>query len=372
MVKSFGSENSFRGVMDSIANDPNFLDFRDATGHVQKSLASRAGLKLTDLTKLSSREESMMSTWAEKIPGIGKGVRASNRAYIAFLNKLRADNFNSLVKQMEKTGLDPRNDNVLLGQLGDFINNATGRGDLGAFEDAAVGLSSVFFSPRLIASRVNMLGNTARSILTPITPKQYVFANPFIRKQYLKSMAATATTWTTLAGLAKLGGASVNTDPNNADFMKIKIGNTRLDPGGGFQQYLVLFNRIANNSFTSSTTGKREDMGRRFGGKTGDETIWDFVQNKMAPIPATAFSFFGRSTERPFEVGDRVARLFTPMIIQDLSEILQTDPELIPVAAVGGLGLGVQTYGERGRGKRLIPESVFPRKMDIKLPAWAK
>jgi hypothetical protein len=394
----------------------------DATGHYRPSLAERAGLKLTDLTDISKREEAIMSTWAES--GIplgefaaklhmgekavkmgemtqaayaktwGSVARGSNRAFTIFSNLVRADNFDHLIKQADRiyetaktTGrrgwggynalaetpfsskvtevekLNPRTNDILLKSIANYINNASGRGSLGSWERSAVILNGFLFSPRLIASRLQMMN-----------PKNYIFTNPFVRKQYLKSMIALAGTWTSLAGLAKLGGAEVSLDPDNADFGKIKIGNTRLDPAGGFQQYLVFVHRMCSGEFTSSTTGKTTVYGQEFGKQTRKDAIVQFIENKLAPAPATVAAWASASKNRPFEVGDTSLRLFTPMFLQDLSEILQDDPGLLPttIAIPGALGFGVQTYGERGRQNRLVPESIFPRKSDWIIPSNAR
>jgi len=349
MIKSYGSENSFRGVIDSILERPNYLSVKDASGKVQKSLAERAGLALTDLTELSKREEAIMSTWAEKIPGI----RASNRAYTAFANKLRADNFDSLILQAEKMGLDPKNNDVLSKQIASYVNNASGRGSLGSLEKAAVELNGFFFSPRLIASRLQMMN-----------PKNYIFSEPMVRKQYLKSMMAMAGTWTTMASLAKIAGAEVSLDLNSADFGKIKIGDTRLDPAGGFQQYLVLLSRMASGKYTTSTTGKEHKFGEKFGSKTRLDTLADFIQNKLAPVPSYGARAAEATSYRPFQVGDETVRMFTPIILQDLIELIQEDPDLIPLALPAtAIGIGSQTYG-RNKPKPLI----IPPEFDFQIP----
>ena len=369
MVKSMGSEDFYHSAIDEIHSRPEFQNFRDATGRIQKSLAQRAGIKLTDL--LNSREESMLASWAEsgeffnkKTPGIsstykatiGRAVRGSNRAYVAFLDKLRADTFRDLIKKASDAGLDPVHNDVLLQKIGDYINNASGRGDLGSLERAAVGLNALFFSPRLIASRLQMLN-----------PKNYIFQPAFIRRQYLKSMLGVATAWMTMAGLAKLGGAQVSLDPDNADFMKIRIGNTRLDVGGGFQQYLVLAHRLYSNQYVSSSTGKGYEMGQAFGKNTKLDAVTNFIQNKLAPIPNVTASYLGATRGQPFQVGDTAIGMFTPMFVQDLISISREDPELLWMAGMSAIGGGTSTYGNKGGGYTFIPP-----KNDMLIPSNAR
>jgi hypothetical protein len=355
MVKALGSEDAYKAVMESIIEKPNHRRIKLPNGKELKSFSEEVGLDLVDL--VSHREEQMYSRLAEKVPG----VRASNRAYTAFANKLRADVFDNLIEQAEKQGLNPRKDLVLAKQIARYVNNASGRGSLGSLEKSAEALAGVFFSPKLIASRLHMINQ----ILNPLT---YRMTPWFVKKQYFKSMASVASTWMTFATLAKAGGAEVSLDPDSADFGKIKIGNTRLDPGGGFQQYLVLAHRMYSGKRTASTSGRITEFGSRFGAPTRLSAVEDFVVNKLAPLPAYAASFGGATRKRPFEVADETTRLVIPIIVQDIAEAFkEEDPTNSLLATIpAAVGMGVQTYGERGHSQRIIPEFILPREKDIR------
>ena len=103
-------------------------------------------------------------------------VKQSNRAYVGFLNKLRADVFDRLLSDAQRAGVAQTPE--LLSSVARFVNTATGRGDLGSLTIAGRVLSTAFFSPRLLASRVNMLN-----------PLYYRSLHPFVRKQALGAMA---------------------------------------------------------------------------------------------------------------------------------------------------------------------------------------
>src|SRR3990167_10503808 len=96
-------------------------------------------LALTDLGgALTLREEAIMSNLPERIPIFGKVIRASNRAYTGFLNKLRVDIFNDIIRKSETAGkkLTDRE----LEDIGRFINAGTGKGELfSILKDAAPG-----------------------------------------------------------------------------------------------------------------------------------------------------------------------------------------------------------------------------------------
>lgn len=354
MVKSFGSEATYKGVMDSIAERPNFrgreITLRDGTKKVEQSLAQKAGLAITDLT--SHREESIGSSLAEKIPGLGRGIRGSNRAYNAFANKLRADTFDDLIAKnpAAKTNL------VLAKELANYVNNASGRGDLGALEKSATVLNNMLFSPRLMASRAQMLN-----------PKNYIYTRPEVRKEYMKSALASAGTWLSLAGMAKAAGAEVSMDMESSDFGKLKFGDTRLDPAAGFQQYIVLAARLAKGG-AQKVLGDKD--GRYSSGKPFAPTfagdIGNFFSNKMSPNLRLATGPFTANKAQPFEVGDNVLRTFTPIMLQDVSEILQENPELAWALIPGAVGVGNNTYRPGKQSPTLIPPSLgWNRKKDI-------
>lgn len=352
MVKALGKQDAYNEVMESILERPNFKRSKLPNGKEMKSFAEEAGLDITDL--VNHREEQMYSRIAENIPGI----RASNRAYTAFGNKLRADVFDQLIAGAEKQGLNPKKNLHLAKQIAQYVNIASGRGSLGSLEKVAPQLAAMFFSPKLMASRVQMLNQ----IFNPFT---YRAMPAYVKKQYWKSMASVATNWMTFASLAAAAGAEVSMDPDSADFGKIKIGNTRLDPGGGFQQYLVLAHRMYSGQRTASTSGKSIEFGSRFGAPTRLQAVEDFIVNKLAPVPATGAAFLGATKKRPFEVADESVRMVTPIIMQDILEAFnEEDPNFLPIIPAA-LGFGVQTYGERGKGQRVIPDWLLPRESDI-------
>lgn len=336
--KALRSEENFKAIQQSIAEKPLFKPRMGLNGKTLPSYAEEAGLKLTDLTNLSSREEALMSTWAEKVPG----VRASNRAYTAFLNKLRADTFESLVKD-----LDLSKDLTRAGEIAEFINDATGRGSLKAgpinLEKHAQLLNSTFFSPRLIASRVRMYNRM-------LNPVSYMQASPVVRKEALRSLLSMTAAGSTVLGLASMAGAEVSSDPNSADFGKAKIGNTRLDPWAGFQQYAVAASRLLQGKYTSSTSSKEHKLGSGYGEMTRKDVAENFAANKLHPTWKFAYDLLNSSDYRQFNIPEETVRLFVPMVAEDLYDLWKEDPSLIPVLGpLSASGMGVQTYSQTAK-----------------------
>jgi len=370
MVKAWGSQGAYDNIMKGIIDDPSgyFKPKIDASGKIGKSFAEEMGLDLTDI--VHKREEAMLSNMLDKIPGI----KRSNRAYTAFLNKLRADTFKSLIDNAKKADPSLGNNQVVAQNLAKFVNNATGRGSLGELEKAADIINGALFAPRLISGNIQRLN-----------PANYIFArNQGARLEYLKSMLAVTTAWTTVAGLAKLAAdngiikdADISLDPTNSDFGKIKIGNTRMDPSGGLQTYLVALARMTPKFVGKEIglkTGQFTSPAREGGGpKTSDygtgyppKTQWDvgenFLFNKASPPMRFVGELLKRSGYDPFNTSDQVVRLFTPMIIEDMIELAKDDPSMLWMIGPDALGMGLQTFEKDQKETLFGYKEPFPIK----------
>lgn len=341
MFKAFASEKSFKEVQESV--------MRMKT----HELAKDSGLALGELDSvLTKREEQFMSGWAEKIPVAGKLIRASGRAYTAFLNKLRADVFEDLVTKADALGRNTPKDPGLMKEIAKYVNAATGRGSLGSLEKAAPALNAFFFSPRLMASR-----------LTLLNPNFYIKADPFVRKEALKDLLRFGGTALTVLGLADAAGADVGTNPTSADFGKIKIGSTRIDIGGGFQQYLRMGAQLISGKYTSTQSGKEFTLGEGYKPVTRLDILQRQVESKEAPI----FSFITTllrgqdGAGEKINVGDEIKSRFVPMIAQDMLEIAKRDPRLLPLGIPAIFGVSVQDYGAKKKTRNVSGNPFSPQ-----------
>jgi hypothetical protein len=321
MLKYFGSKGAFENLMTDITKRSTYPKMV----HSGLSFSGNEG-------RLSSHEEAFQSNLAEKVPL----VAASERAYVGFLNKLRADTFDSLLSEAKNLGVDTDKDKFNK-DLAKFINHATGRGDLGgALNSAAPLLNSLFFSPRLIASRVQLLN-----------PAFYVRLDPFVRQQAIKSLLSTAGFVSTVLSLSALAGAKVQTDPRSTDFGKAQVGDTRYDLLGGFAQYITLGARLLAGE-EKSATGEIKPYGNKFGQKTRLDTSLTFAMNKTAPVPSFIIDAL-RGTDtagQPFNLKTAAASRFIPMFIQDFMDVSkeygygQGSVRAVP----GIVGVGIQNY----------------------------
>lgn len=324
--------------------------FYDVKEHPRYELAKKSTLHLADPhdPKLSAKEEQFMSNLAEKIPVIGRLVKGSERAYIAFLNKVRWDVFNRMADAYEAEGKTFENSEKLYRETGDYINTVTGRGTLGKFEESAQVLNAVFFSPRLIASRVKLLTNFANPNFYYNVPKE-------VRVQYFKDMAKFLGAGLSVLTLAKLyqeafgsdeedEKVTVEVDPRSSDFGKIKVGNTRYDIWGGFQPYVRLMAQMFTGQRKTTTTGEIQNLQP----KQKFQTASNFFRGKLAPVPASGVDIITGENV----TGDRVQPLeeltsmLIPLTFQDLSEAIK-DKGVSAIFTTGipsTFGVGTQTY----------------------------
>lgn len=327
MFKYFFSDKAYQGLMSDIQKRPTY------------ALMRQSKLPLTKIGSiLSTKEEAFMSNFAEKLPlGIGKVVKMSERAYTGFLNKLRADVFDDLVRVAQKQRIPVQG--KLLNDIATFIGAATGRGKLPpALERSAVTLNATFFSPRLMSSRLSLL-----------RPDFYIRLSPVVRKEALKSLFTFAGTALSTLGLAKMGGADVGVDPRSTDFGKIKIGETRYDILGGFQQYLRLAAQLITGENISSITGVKVTVGEGYKPLTRAGIIGRFIEAKEAPVASFVMALLkGRGFRgEKLEVGKEVGQRFVPMVIQDMYDLYKDKGWAgVGMGVPAIFGVGMQTYDQ--------------------------
>jgi len=337
MFRQAFSEKNYVQWLDDVKKTPEYKLMQDS------------GLYLADPRRVSgglaAREERFMSQLAEKIPIIGQGIKAAERAYTSYLNKLRTDVFVNISNKFQKMGLSPKENPDLYESLGAFVNNATGRGDLGKFNGIAQQLNTLFFSPRLIASRFNMLN-----------PVWYAKQHPLVRKEAIKSFAEFVGIGTTILTMAKMGGADVEVDPRSTDFGKIRVGNTRWDIWGGFQQWVRVFSQMALKARKTQKGEIVELSKKKFPFETRFDVGLRFFRGKLAPVPSLALELFEGSKLFGEEIKptQEVIENTIPLYLQDIGEAFeQLGPStMISVGVPAFFGVGVQTYEEKKKEGR--------------------
>ncbi len=354
MLKAFKSEKYANDVMEKIKKRDNYALYQKA----------KLDLTETDGYTLSKMEEAFMSRWLEYVPtAIGGGLlRGSQRAYVTFLNKLRADSFDAMAASLALRA-EPTLDEAKA--IANFINIATGRGKIGTGNNQGwTGLNTVFFAPRLVASRFNYLAGQPLYGGSAQTRK-------LIAQEYARTLTGIGVVMGLgyAAFLATKGDDDEddfwNFDPRSSDFLKMKFGNTRIDPLSGLAQVTTFLARVITGEKVDddgNAVPLRNDYrpleyyrdplnrkGVKFGGDNTFDTITRFGRTKLAPVVGAAINLVTGSDV----MGDAVTPasaatgLITPLSLQNVKDVMQEHGVAggSAITALELLGMGVQHYG---------------------------
>jgi hypothetical protein len=326
-------------IEDAIRADPLFDSFEKAGGYFAPL---RQGV--ADITKL---EESFMSNLASYIPG----VRQSERIYVTYLNKIRFDVFKSMVADLEKMGVKAAE--VDLTPITRLINIATGRGEIGrgkTFIELAKWLNTAFFSPRLMMSRLQLPGLYATLVKDSMAGGN-IAVNRVALKEATRAIAAFVGFGVTALSVAStLAGTKIEMDPRSSDFAKLKLGNTRIDPWAGFQQYIKFFAQFVTEERKVTSTGGIKPLKNDSGGR--EQLLLNFIHSKSSPIVGLLWDMLAGQTvigeeleATPEGVGKQAFNRLVPLVIQDMYDAFQSEGLIgMAKASPGIMGMGITTY----------------------------
>lgn len=344
--KAMVSEKQRFKIQQEIENRPNAPLYNRSKLYLAKDTAQ----------PLTQMEENFMGNWFKQLPRwtvVGPLLRASERSYNTFLNKLRADTFDSAVKLFNISETDTASLNALAAN----VNTFTGRSTLpvGALERGAPALNTFLFAPRFMMSRFKIAtgqplwGGTAKSRLSALDT-------------YARTLGGVALMY----GLAKMAGAEIETDPRSSDFAKIKMGNTRLDPLGGLSQITTFLTRVTTGE-TKTGSGKlvplRENLrplkDTKYGAKgkpnmvvggTGD-VLKNFLRSKLNPAMGSVWNTIeGKDiTGKPVTPGSMAVNMTVPISYQDILSTMEDQgiPKGAALFALSLFGMGLNTYENR-------------------------
>jgi len=327
------------------------------------ALAEKSGLFITDETDIHQREEEFISDLGEKLPlGIGKGVRASARAYSGYLNVLRADIFKNGVKSFEKRGYTFDSDPEVFEQWADFTNNMTCRGKMPTkvLENAAPLLTAVIWSPSLIVSRINLLSH------------RHLWGRSVPRVVKIKAAYDMMKMWGFTIGvltLANSSGAEVEDDPRSSDFGKIKVGNRRYDVTGGLAAYITLSARFATKQRKSTSTGEMRTISRYlYPYHDRIDLLATFARYKVSPLVGAGINMVAEADAMgmPTNALKEISQLAMPLsLMESYSALERGGPlELLKTGVPSMLGVGVGVYGAQDEEADIREDLIQERKWE--------
>lgn len=303
--------------------------------HPDAPLAKEVGLAIDVVEEAFPRRAgSRISEAAGKIPG----VKHANQAYTTAANVQRFEEFLQYKRLFDKRGLSPEETMKGYKAAAQWINIATGRGGqrmARAFPGALELLNYFFFSPRFIASRLNVFNPVmyARNATSP--------GGRIVLKRQMADLAQFAGVVATTMYLAKQAGADVSLDFKSPDFLKIRFGRHRYDFGAGLTQVMRAGYRIGAD-LARAGRGEKPEYG-----KSAIDIAETFLSYKLSP-PAAVFRNFvyQRTPEgRPFTAGRAAADLVVPMQWADFVDAwVQEGLGGAAMTLPGAAGVGAQLY----------------------------
>jgi hypothetical protein len=276
--------------------------------------------------------------------------------------------------------------------LASYIRTFSGRAKPAGFELNQKALNVFFFSFKNMASVIQQLNPIYYGL-------QHVKSTDFKNGNYFKPTVAnkmamatmfksvTSTAATLLFVMAAYNAfkdddeeeATIEKDPRSSDFGKLKIGNFRYDPWGGYIPLISLYARLWTEE-TKKSDGTIVKFGEGFGGiQSRGDAASRFLINKESP----GFQMFHKymtSTEEidtatgetyratPFggKLSEEDAYSFYPIFIGSVKSAKEKDYEGVQafLTAYSVLGLGnVQEYESKAGA---TPEEIFLKSQDKK------
>tara|TARA_R110002126_G_C10463443_1_gene500537 strand:+ start:701 stop:2485 length:1785 start_codon:yes stop_codon:yes gene_type:complete len=344
MFKATWSPRYEQQIMDAILNDPEAGDIAIAKLYLAPTESMGGGEH--NRTTGSIKTDDFRSDLASKLRfGIGKMVRASNRAYNVYLNSIRVSVFNVLKKNLTKRG-EPTIEE--LQSIANFVNVATGRGARVLGEGGDV----LFFSQRYTASRIQL------AIAQPLLSGSGKNVKMIIAKEYARMLLGAGTT----AMFASMMGVDIELDPRSSDFMKMRFGKHRVDLFGGMQSMLTFGAKAGTLKTKSATTGEiksmldygQSDLRREFANR--------FFYYKLSPFPSSLFNMAARKDvmgeNRDITTLGGAVRIGTDLVIplsaRDIARELNEEgiPLAVAYSLIAILGNGVQSFENENPQKK--------------------
>jgi hypothetical protein len=247
---------------------------------------------------ISARPEEFMSRFAHILPG----VKASERAFVTFGNKMRFDLFSKTMELWKGTGKKTADYKL----LANYVNALTGRGKLPfkVLEQNGAAMNALFFSPKWLASRVQLLNQAAKAVPWGVSGGM-IPAHPVSKMAAADITTFVGTNTAILAAVKFYWGddprVDVEIDPRSSDFGKVRIGNSRFEAFAGYQP-------LARYTVQALTGEQKQAITGRMFETTPTEVGKRFLRSKLAPAPSFVVDMWTGTTF----VGDKmeVARLF--------------------------------------------------------------
>jgi hypothetical protein len=302
------------------------------------------------------------------------------------LDFLALSTFELYKKGIDKSSRDLRERHEGYKAAVDWINVSSGRGSYsGRFgkwykEKPAPFLNVIGWAPGLVYSRMQLLN--------PVTYAKNL-KNPQSRVVFRKQMSELFQSGAVLfliGAMAKAGGALVSTDPDKADFLKIRFGTTRYDVLAGLQQVARLGIRMGEWARTRATEDGSDEASQKKLKKSANETtsaLLRFGRTKLGPVPGFFIDWLNdwkKVTGERHAPGDFIGDFKEGETLRGIAEMTE-DPivsQVIPLFwadMVQAYEQGWRANGQEGaltHAAKMLPSGLGIGIQDYDRPEWSE
>ena len=296
-------------------------------------------------------EEEIPTELLERAPVVGRVFKASNISFVDSAIRARMGLWDIMKKVDQAKGIELSE--AGLKDRGNIINSITARGKTGQVLSSKP-VQLVLWAPKMMKADWNILtGHTFGFGLE--TKGARVEAAKTITNVVIATAAITA--------IAEAMGADVEKDPRSTDFLKIKIGNTRINTpfARSMPQLVTLFSRLLTQESKSSTGVISKLNSGEYGSKSLFDVGVDFLVNKTNPPSSAVLAWMrGRDFAGQKPTVGKTAFRFLPIAVQNFLELDDTsDSAEIIGAFVDLFGVSANTYSQKtdwgqSTGKELL------------------
>jgi hypothetical protein len=248
--------------------------------------------------------------------------------------------------------------------IANYVNVASWRGDVGRFKQTATDLGSVFWTPRGVVSRFQLL--LGQPFLKDAGKGSWRVRR-LIGWEYARSLTGYAAFFGTAAAFltATMGPPSSMDDEDGwaIGLGVLRIGRTRYDPMGGLLQTARFTGQLGVNFINGlqSAIGMEVSKESRKEMAATPGIMGRFLQSKLAPAPGMYIEVSrGKDyNNQPVTAPRALAKMVTPMTFNDIYEsmIEQGTPAEKAFAITATFGMRLQTYALEKQTRRPVTRS---------------
>lgn len=305
-------------------------------GHVDYHLWERMGVEFG----FKTGEEQIHTEYFKKVPVLRQYLEFNERLFHSFLDAQRAFVAEAMVRRLRNKGITFENNPKAYKDIGYTINISTGKGQVksASVQGAIDTVGTIYLAPKYAISRFQLLNEMTGPGLVKYSPE----VRATILRQNLQTIGIAATI---TALVARALGEFISIDPEDDDFLKIRVGDkARYEFTGGLQSYIKLPLMYLKRG-TMAFMGIKPQTNVSVIDKTES-----WLSYKLAPLPS--YIYFGVKGKEvdgtPFHPLWSATRRAVPISIREGWEAYQMDgmpgvAMVLPTLA----GVGTAYYKDR-------------------------